>query len=61
MKAKLFKKAKTQSVGKEKKAGDIPLLICIFLMVAFGCVMIYSASSYVGKVQYGDSLFFVKK
>lgn len=61
MKAKLFNRAKTQSVGREKKAGDIPLLICIFLMVGFGCVMIYSASSYVGKVQYGDSLFFVKK
>ena len=30
-------------------------------MVAFGCVMIYSASSYVGEVQYGDKLFFVKK
>ncbi len=43
------------------KAGDIPLLICVFLMVAFGCVMIYSASSYVGEVQYGDSLYFVKK
>lgn len=43
------------------EAGDIPLLICVFGMVAFGCVMIYSASSYVGKVQYGDSLYFVKK
>ena len=30
-------------------------------MVVFGCVMIYSASSYVGKVQYGDSFYFVKK
>ncbi len=61
MKTKLFKGVKNKSVGKEKKAGDIPLLICIFLMVCFGCVMIYSASSYVGEVQYGDSLFFVKK
>ena len=30
-------------------------------MVAFGCLMIYSASSYVGKVQYGDEYYFVKK
>lgn len=46
---------------KQRKAGDIPLLICIFLMVGFGCLMIYSASSYVGKVQYGDEFYFVKK
>ena len=50
-----------KTLGKSRKAGDIPLLICVFLMTAFGCVMIYSASSYVGEVQYGDSLFFVKK
>lgn len=61
MKAELLRRTKTKSDGKEKKAGDIPLLICVFLMVAFGCVMIYSASSYVGEVQYGDKLFFVKK
>ena len=44
-----------------KKAGDIPLLICVFLMACFGCFMIYSASSYTADVQYGDSLYFVKK
>ena len=41
--------------------GDIPLLVCVCLMVCFGCLMIYSASSYVGKVQYGDEFYFVKK
>lgn len=45
----------------EKKAGDIPLLICVFLMACFGCVMIYSASSYIAEVQFGDSMYFVKK
>ncbi|MDE6001433.1 MAG: FtsW/RodA/SpoVE family cell cycle protein, partial [Clostridia bacterium] len=45
----------------KKKAGDIPLLICVFLMAGFGCLMIYSASSYTAQVQYGDSLYFVKK
>ncbi|MDE6597257.1 MAG: putative lipid II flippase FtsW [Clostridia bacterium] len=45
----------------KKKAGDIPLLICVFLMACFGCLMIYSASSYTAQVQYGDSLYFVKK
>ncbi len=52
---------KNKLLRKSKKAGDIPLLICVFLMVAFGCVMIYSASSYVGEVQYGDAYYFVKK
>lgn len=48
-------------IDRSKKAGDIPLLICVFLMACFGCLMIYSASSYTAEVQYGDSLYFVKK
>lgn len=47
------------SVGRAR--GDIPLLVCVLLIACFGCVMIYSASSYVGEVQYGDGLYFVKK
>lgn len=39
----------------------MPLLICVCVMVCFGCVMIYSASSYIAEVQYCDSLYFVKK
>ncbi len=50
-----------KSLKNRKKAGDIPLLICIFLMACFGCLMIYSASSYTAEVQFGDSLYFVKK
>ncbi len=46
---------------KGKRAGDIPLLICVSLMVIFGCVMIYSASSYTAQAQYGDSFYYVKK
>ena len=45
----------------KKGAGDIPLLICVFLMSCFGCLMIFSASSYTAQVQFGDSLYFVKK
>ena len=48
-------------LGGKKKAGDIPLLICVFLIAVFGCLMIYSASSYTAGVQYGDKLYFVKK
>lgn len=44
-----------------KKMGDVPLLICVVFMACFGCIMIYSASSYTAEVQYGDSLYFVKK
>ena len=50
-----------KALKNKKKAGDIPLLLCVFLMACFGCVMIYSASSYTAQVQYGDSLYFVKK
>lgn len=45
----------------EKKAGDIPLLICVFLLACFGCLMIYSASYYTAEVQFGDRFYFVKK
>ena len=49
------------SAKKITKAGDVPLLICVAFMACFGCLMIYSASSYTAEVQYGDSLYFVKK
>lgn len=52
---------KTLSGSKKGGKGDIPLLVCVFLMACFGCLMIYSASSYTAEVQYGDSLYFVKK
>lgn len=50
-----------KTLKNKKKAGDIPLLVCVFLMACFGCVMIYSASSYAAEAEYGDSLYFVKK
>lgn len=53
---------KTSSAKRKyTKAGDVPLLICVFLMACFGCLMIYSASYYTAQVQYGDKLYFVKK
>lgn len=54
-------KLKSEKSAEYTKAGDIPLLICVFLMACFGCIMIYSASSYAAEVQYGDKLYFVKK
>lgn len=52
---------KGTSAVRLKKTGDVPLLICVVFMACFGCIMIYSASSYTAEVQYGDSLYFVKK
>ena len=61
MRSKNLWKVSMKALKINKKAGDIPLLICVFLMVCFGCLMIYSASSYTADVQYGDALYFVKK
>ncbi len=52
---------KILSGSKKNSRGDIALLVCVFLMACFGCLMIYSASGYTAEVQYGDSLYFVKK
>ncbi|MDE6868114.1 MAG: putative lipid II flippase FtsW [Clostridia bacterium] len=57
---KLYNRVVTAN-KKYTKAGDIPLLVCVFVMACFGCLMIYSASSYTAEVMYGDSLYFVKK
>lgn len=62
MKLPLSKRKDTGNGAKKiTKAGDVPLLVCVFLMACFGCLMIYSASSYTAQVQYGDSWYFVKK
>lgn len=50
-----------EKTKKITKAGDVPLLICVAFMSCFGCLMIYSASSYTAEVLYDDSLYFVKK
>ncbi len=41
--------------------GDVPFLVAVILLAAYGVVCVYSASSYNAEVQYGDSLYFVKK
>lgn len=41
--------------------GDLFLLFSVIFLSAFGTLMVYSASSYNAKVQYGDEFFFFKK
>lgn len=53
MRASLFEKPANK--------GDISILACTVGMALFGCVMIYSAGCYVGKVQYGSEWYFVNK
>ena len=40
---------------------DVVLLVVTWLIVAFGVLMVYSASFYVAETQYGDAFFFMKK
>ncbi len=47
--------------GANRRRGDVAIPVCTFLIACFGCLMIYSASSYTAEVQYGDGLYFVKK
>lgn len=46
---------------KPAARGDVWILVCTLAMALFGCLMIYSAGSYVGKVQYGSEWYFVNK
>lgn len=43
------------------RVGDLPFLVAVILLAAFGVLAVYSASSYNAEVQYGDAFFFFKK
>ncbi len=47
--------------GRGGSYGDIPFLAAVILLAVYGIICVYSASSYNAEVQYGDSLYFVKK
>ena len=52
---------KTVWVSWSKPKGDVFILFLTIALALFGMVAIYSASGYVGEVQYGDRWYFVKK
>lgn len=52
--------ARLQRAGKGG-TGDLLFLFAVILLAAYGCLCVYSASSYNAQVQYGDSFFFFKK
>lgn len=57
----------SKSISGNKKrferggAGDIPFLVAVIVLAAYGVVCVYSASSYNAQVQYGDAFFFCRK
>ena len=42
------------------KQNNWELVICIIILIAFGMIMIYSASSYTAQISFGDPGYFVK-
>ena len=54
-------KSSTVKVKSNKTRGDLSIPILTALIAGFGVVMVYSASSYTAKVQYGDAFYFAKK
>ncbi len=56
--------ARPETKRKERTSrvvGDLSIPILTLLLSAFGVLMVYSASSYTAKTQYGDEFYFMKK
>ena len=48
------------SLNKNRKKGDVALLVMVVLLTIIGAIFIYSASNYSAKSTYNDEYFFVK-
>lgn len=58
----MMRREKTaQKPGRQRSFYDYSLLFIIIFLLCFGLVMLYSTSSYVSKLEYGDSAFYLKK
>ncbi|NLZ81711.1 MAG: putative lipid II flippase FtsW [Clostridiales bacterium] len=51
----------TKKKERQRNFYDYSLLFIIIFLLCFGLVMLYSTSSYVAKLEYGDSAFYLKK
>lgn len=65
-KTKSQKQSHAGSAGKAKSRQksdyyDYSLVAVIVLLICFGLVMLYSTSSYMAEVKYGDDMFYFKK
>ena len=53
--------SKTKRERSNRVTGDLTIPVLTILLSAFGVLMVYSASSYTAKTQYGDEFYFMKK
>ena len=51
----------TKKKRSNRVTGDLTIPVLTILLSAFGVLMVYSASSYTAKTQYGDEFYFMKK
>lgn len=54
-------KGKTSLQSQKKSLLDLPLLFCVFLLVAFGLIMVYDSSVVQGLKDFGDSNYYIKQ
>ena len=46
---------------KNKKPIDYPILLTIIILVAFGTIMVFSASFYYAQLRWGDKYYFFRR
>jgi len=61
MKLKLPFELKSLTDKKQYQALNYKIVILTVILVLFGIVMVYSASSYLGELQFSDKFYFLKK
>lgn len=57
----LIKNFQKNQNSKKRILPDFILIFTMLVLVCFGCVMVYSASSYSAELNYGSSTFFLRK
>lgn len=52
---------KKPTLQKQRKTLDLPLLVTVGILVIFGLVMVYDASTVAGLKDFGDSYYYIKQ